>query len=411
MPARTRQAAMAALLGASLVACGQRAAPRPQGEAPLRTTDGAIAVNNLNSNIEAVQRYLSRPGTKNPVREGDLASLFGTRAKYLGMLGDLDRALELATKASAAAPKNGSLHLGRAAALAALHLFDAAQVELDAAARLGESGSSSEALLGSIVQARGDIDEAIVLRRKAVAGHATIDTLGGLAAAHAARRDLALAEKTFAQALAVYRDTAPFPVAWIDFQRGLMLEREGRLDEARARYQAAVERLPAYAQAASHLAAIEALQGHRERAEALLRPLLWSSDDPEYVGQLAALRRDAGDVAEATSLHARASAAYDLLLARHPDAFADHAARFFLQANPSKALGLARRNLALRKTWEAYDLALTAALAASDLTAGCELSAQALARPSPPRRIELLAARASKNCAKKSGTITAAAAD
>jgi hypothetical protein len=48
----------------------------------------------------------------------------------------------------------------------------------------------------------------------------------------------------------------------------------------------------------------------------------------------------------------KAEARYDELLARHPHAFADHAAEFWLTigGDPKRALGLARQNLALRQT-------------------------------------------------------------
>jgi len=101
-------------------------------------------------------------------------------------------------------------------------------------------------------------------------------------------------------------------------------------------------------------------------AIALVRPLVEQSDDPEYAGQLSSLLADSGARDEAAALRARAAARYDQLIARHPAAFADHAARFWLGpgADASKALTLARLNLAARRTAESQSLLAAAEHAA-----------------------------------------------
>ena len=93
-------------------------------------------------------------------------------------------------------------------------------------------------------------------------------------------------------------------------------------------------------------------RGKRRRAIARLRPLALASDDPDYATQLARILGDAGHTEEAQTWRGRAEARYDELLARHPDAFADHAAEFWLTigGDPDRALRLARQNLALRQT-------------------------------------------------------------
>ena len=70
-----------------------------------------------------------------------------------------------------------------------------------------------------------------------------------------------------------------------------------------------------------------------------------------------ALRR-AGRTEEAQAWRDHAEACYDELLARHPEAFADHAAEFWITigGDPSRALLLARENLALRPTARAREL-------------------------------------------------------
>ena len=64
----------------------------------------------------------------------------------------------------------------------------------------------------------------------------------------------------------------------------------------------------------------------------------------------------------------QAAARYDELVARHAEAFADHAAEFWLEvgAKPHLALQLARRNLEVRRTPRACALLARATLANED---------------------------------------------
>jgi len=110
--------------------------------------------------------------------------------------------------------------------------------------------------------------------------------------------------------------------------------------------------------------------GKPDLAIALLYPLANTSDDPDYAAQLARIYADAGYTDDCRHWRARAAARYDELIAVHPEAFADHAAEFWLAAggDPRKALALARKNLAIRNTPRAGSL-LSRAVAA-DAAAG-----------------------------------------
>jgi imidazolonepropionase-like amidohydrolase len=63
-------------------------------------------------------------------------------------------------------------------------------------------------------------------------------------------------------------------------------------------------------------------------------------------------------VEEALEWRARAAARYEELVARHLEAFADHAAEFWLEdgADPQWALWLAQKNVEVRQTPRAYKL-------------------------------------------------------
>src|ERR1700681_3472704 len=73
----------------------------------------------------------------------------------------------------------------------------------------------------------------------------------------------------------------------------------------------------------------------------------------------AGMPRLPGDPARGRDELARAGAGFEALLARHPLAFADHAAEFYLGAgaNPERAWVLAEQNLAARPTDRAFGLA------------------------------------------------------
>src|SRR5690606_33334840 len=135
-----------------------------------------------------------------------------------------------------------------------------------------------------------------------------------------------------------------------EFQHGLVWMREDDLERARAFFAAAHARLPRYAPAAGHLAEVEAARGDVARAVALLQPLAETADDPDYAAQLARILGEAGRAEDARPWRERAAARYATLLAAHPEAFADHAAEFWLAAggDPARALGYAERNLANR---------------------------------------------------------------
>ena len=140
-----------------------------------------------------------------------------------------------------------------------------------------------------------------------------------------------------------------------------------RLDDARRSFDAARRRVPAYAQAQGHLAEVEAELGEIDSAVASLHSLAASSDDPDYAAQLARILADAGRDGESRHWRRLAAERYDELLARHPEAFADHAAEFWLAAgaDPDKALRLAKMNLEVRNTPRARRL-LAQAVAAQD---------------------------------------------
>jgi hypothetical protein len=104
------------------------------------------------------------------------------------------------------------------------------------------------------------------------------------------------------------------------------------------------------------------------------------TEDPEPYGVLSriALAPD-----ERSRLRELTRIRYLALIEQYPKAFLDHAAEFFMAAEPEFALELALDNLENRTEDRAYQLAITAALAANDASLACDLATQATAEAHP----------------------------
>jgi tetratricopeptide (TPR) repeat protein len=362
-------------------------APGELGDA-LRTTDGVLAASNLNTLIEAREAAVARD-SRWAVERAVLVDLLQTRGQLFGRLEDYDRAEVIANAAVELAPELPESWLARASSRLTLHRFQDALADLDQAHQRGADADAVEALRASALLALGRTDDALPLRRHAVQRWASTSNLTSLAVAEIAAGDFPQASSHLDAAVRAFHDVAPFPLVFIDFQRALMAEEVGDLDRASARYRSVLRRLPGHMQAAVHLAAIELVRGHVESAASVLAPHA-TSDDPEVL----ALRADALErgqrAAEAEHLRVQVEARYRALVARHPEAFADHAARFLLRRDAPKALALARLNLSVRATPAAYELALSAAGAAGDSGQRCQLARDARHTPHPTRRLEVL---------------------
>lgn len=379
------------------------AAPRsPMSQAQLPTTDGGIAVSNLLSTIESGERLLRAQQKDEPRLMATLVELRCAVGQYLGRLADYDRAEALAERLVRLAPKEPAAYLARARVRSVFHRFAEAHADLAQAESLigGAKDPRIASLRIALLQAQGKLDEALALAKAQRAQRAPdLSSLGIEALLRGALGQVREADALFSEAQRHFRDVAPFPVAWLYLQQGLMWEGEGMSGRARELYAAAHERLPAYATAASHLAAMEAATGRRDVAVAILRPIVKTSDDPEYMGQLAALLAPA-EAAEAGRLLAQARARYEALLRRHPEAFASHAARFFLGPgkDPARAARLARQHLATAETQEAFALAIEAVQAGEGAQQACALAERALGLPLVGTRLRVAGARALSAC-------------
>ena len=259
-----------------------------------------------------------------------LVDLLILRGHVLGCIADYERAAERAEQLVRDAPDDAAASLAQARTRAAFHRFLEALADLDATGRRGADRAALQAERAAILQAVGCYVEARVLRRDAAERRPDFATLGALAVLEAEHGRVTEAERLFTDARRRYRGVSPFPVAELDFRRGLMWLGERDLPAARAWFAAAVSRVPAYAPALGHLAEVDAALGARDAAIDRLRPLAASSDDPEYAASLAGVLSNAGHPQEAEHWRISAAARYDELMPHHPEAFVDHAADFWL---------------------------------------------------------------------------------
>jgi tetratricopeptide (TPR) repeat protein len=374
-----------------------------------RTTRGDIALRNLNDRIQQLEKHGASRSLELPLREQLVEALL-TRVQFRGTYADFDRVREIADAAVRDLPNRPEPLQLRARAASAVHRFEDAVRDLQAAAALG---ADVDARLAAIRIAQGrELESARDFARHRVERQATLATLGLLANAEAALGEFDAADEHYAAALAQLHDVSPFLVAQLTFQRGVMwAEQADRPDRAEPFYVEAVRRLPQYVVANVHLAeleahsgrrdaAIERLRGITERVERGIAPTL----DPEPLGLLGELmaERTPGDPA-AAELLGRARAGYERLLEQHRSAFLDHGAEFFSGpgADPTRGLALAQENLTLRPTPRAYALTIEAAFAAHDAGLGCRLLDEAAQASRHSKNLAALIERDEGRCATR----------
>lgn len=333
----------------------------------LPVTDGTIALLNLRAQIDSLESDVTL-GHATVESQIALIELITLRGLILGHIADYQRAAEIAEQLVRDAASDETAFVARARTRALFHRFRDALDDVDRAEGLSLDAEIANRERAAIFQALGRYDEALAIREEAADRRASFENVAALVGLYAERGEIDAAERRRAESRRRYRGVSPFPLALLDFQLGIMWMNKGRLDDARMSFDAAQRRVPAYAPAQGHLAEVEAESGEIESAVARLYSLAVSSDDPDYAAQLARILGDAGRAPESRRWSRLAAARYDELVASHPEAFADHAAEFWLAAgaNPDKALRLARINVEVRKTPRAYDLLAQAVAATGD---------------------------------------------
>jgi tetratricopeptide (TPR) repeat protein len=329
---------------------GTMSLERPEPGRERATTASSIALANLDARI-------ARGGDR-----AELVNLLLLRARFLSDEGALDRAERLAEE-DPATP--GDL-LTRARARSALHRFREALEDVRMAEHLGGAEHDLLAVRASILIALGRADEVLGPLEAWVGRRPGVASWSALASAYAAVERFEEADHAFARALDGLDTTLPFPAAWIEFARGTMwAEAAHEPSRGTSHLSRAVVLLPEFVAAELHLAEIERSSGAVEAATQRLERIAHVATDPEALALLGMLHADAGELDRGFCEILLAAQRWEDLLSRHPLAYADHAAEFYLGpgGDPARAWAWARTNLANRRTRHALELAARAATA------------------------------------------------
>ena len=314
-----------------------------------RYTSGRIAVANLSALIDSLELRRVEAATFNDLVA--LSKLLFVRGDLLGRIADHDRAQLVSKKAVAWSPDMGSTLYIRARLAERFHRFEEANALLDQALAAGHPRQEVEVEKAALLKATGKYTEALVLRERLANDDPGIQTLGALASLLAEMGQWAAAETCYADAVNADEGLSPIPCGQLLFEWGVSAMRRGDLDRAEAIFSELDAILPQHVPGRGHRAEVALARGQWDFAAALIAPLLEISDDPEYRAIYAEILAARGH-REAASEAGRAAAAYELLLARRPEAYADHAAAFFMGVGnrPQRAVELASANWKLRDT-------------------------------------------------------------
>lgn len=348
--------------------------------------DGAAELRHLNDDVARLRL--------DPQDAAELVQVLTARAAITQSLDDyieaLDRSKTVVEK-HAASPVAWKL---RITALARVHRFADARAALDKLRALVKEPSETEDLAAMLDEATGHPERAAPIREAIAKILERPDTITILAGNLALRGKLTEAVALIPKAAAAARDNSPVLFSWLYFQWGRLWEQKGELAKARAAYEEAHRRMPGYVEATVHLAQLMQIAGDDPSK------LLAEAVETNHYPDLLAL---AGKVDDAKR-------EWERYVAALPEAFSDHAARFYLGAgkDPLRALALAQANLANRDTPEARSLAVEAALAANAPGEACSLVDPLVT--APLRAHQFIAWRALSACGRKADADKLAAA-
>src|SRR5258706_6534070 len=137
-------------------------AESPMTQAELPTTDGALALGNLDAEIAGLERDVAKDPSLD--RAGALVEGLASRGQFLGRLADYERAAALADAAVARSGNDARAYAMRAKARAIFHRFGDARADLDPRAALRAPAPLAQR--PAILQAEGRYDEALTIRHR-----------------------------------------------------------------------------------------------------------------------------------------------------------------------------------------------------------------------------------------------------
>jgi TolA-binding protein len=329
----------------------------PQLTTGRATTSGEIYLENLNGQIESLERRRLVE-----IDERWIARLALLRYHRFQISGDIEDA-EAARKRLSEAWEQGAgtrLAVAYARVLIGFHEFEKADSVLRAAEEAGGQESAVLELRNSLARVRGEAT-AVTGEAESIDESLAPVVLVGMAADLAAHGWPAAASRALKLAQDRYVDTSPYTLAWIHVQQGIIFLDHKDYASARLFFAAAHQRFPGYTLAAEHLAETELALGHFEAAARLYRAVVANSGHPEFYHQLAKAERALGNTASANRHATLAAEGYQELVRKHPRMYADHAARYYIEIGEREpAVELASLNLSQRGDGRAKELLATA---------------------------------------------------
>jgi tetratricopeptide (TPR) repeat protein len=315
-----------------------------------RYTSGRIAVANLSSSIESLERRRVEGATFEGLVE--LSNALFLRGDVLGRIADHDRAEGVANEAVAVSPDTARALYIRARLAERFHRFQEAHALLDEALAAGHPEREIDATRAALLQATGNYSSALMLRERLAVDDRQIQTLGALASLLAEMGQWTVAESCYAAALDEDDHVSPLPCGQLLFAWGVSAMRRGDLFRAEQLFVELGTIVPMHVPGRGHRAEVALARGRLDIAAALIALPVELSDDPEYRATYAEILAARGEREAAVAEAERATAMYELLLARRPDAYADHAAAFFMGVGnrAQRAVELASANRQLRDT-------------------------------------------------------------
>ncbi len=328
---------------------------------------------------------------------GQVFELYLVRAGIRGDLEDYQAALALTATWLERSPGDLDAMKARVRALSRVHRFAAARAELALIKQLPHINAGEwQPLETTIDEATGKLALSLPEREQMAKVWPSPTNLGQLGGALGLEGKYDEGLAVMSKAAAAVRDNSPVTLSWLLFQWGRLYEQKGEMAAARELYAAARDRMPGSLEVIVHLAQTMIATGDSAAAKPIVEAALAADRHPELVALAASLDPD-----HKAALIAEARAGWERYLAALPEAFSDHAARFFLGigGDPARALVLAQGNLANRDTVEARELVVDTALAAGDAAQSCAVI-EPLRDPAQPRAARFKAWQALSRCGR-----------
>lgn len=377
----------------------QKAAAPEASPAPKEAAGHSYAalLDELDRRIEGLRRRADeRPGDW--LIRMHLGSTLLERVGLTGAVDDIERVQAVLDEAFAIAPQGSGPLLLAARFNFSIHRLTIAEEYLDKIDRRAvpraEEQAAARALRAQIAVQRGDYDAALAGLTEAAAVAPEAANVE-LALYHAKTGDPVGAAAILDDALAATIMKDPQRRAWLRLQRAMIAMDRGELREAMKHLQDADAELSGWWLVQEQIAEVYSRRDDHAKAIEIYERIVAASDLPQHMDGLAGLYRHTGKRQEAEALIARATARWEELLRRLPEAAIGHALQHYLQFGPpERALELALANYAARPGGDAQVSLARAYLQVGRPADALEIVERALASRYRTARLHDVAAKA-----------------